>query len=886
GFAASWTGNVTVPGDDDDATGDDDDATGDDDDSATGDDDDSATGDDDDSATGDDDDSAGSTPQCEPLTTLTAASGSFDDGSGPGVDYENSLLCGWLIDVDATQFASVTLSFSDFDLENSFDTLEVFDGPNNSASSLASLTGSSLPSDITSSSTQLYVEFITDISVTYEGFDASWVANPIPVAPTCSGTTNLSGATGAFEDGSGPGVDYDNNLNCGWLIDVGTGTYADITLSFSAFDVEATFDEVNVYDGADANASLLGSFDGTSLPAPITSTGTQLFVEFVTDSSVTYEGWNASWTANLPPPTCSGTTNLSGATGTFEDGSGPGVDYSDNLNCGWLIDVSPSTYQDITLSFSAFDVESTFDEVNVYDGADATASLLGSFDGTSLPAPITSSGTQLFVEFVTDGSVNYEGWEAAWTANLPPATCSGTTTLSGASGTFEDGSGPGVDYSDNLNCGWLIDVGTGTYQDITLSWSAFDVEGTFDEVNVYDGADANASLLGSYDGTSLPPSITSTGTQLFVEFVTDSSVNYEGWTASWTANLLPPLGCSGTTVLTAAVGSFSDGSGTGDYLANSTCGWLIDVPGSEAVTLSFDSFFTELNFDYVTIYEGANSSAPVLAQYSGATVPTGEVLIASFDDIFVEFTSDGSVQYPGFEASYETWGTTDECFGNVVLTDQVGAISDGGGNYSNNALCSWTIDVPEAAGIEINFDFLQTESNFDYLDVFDGADDFAAILGSYDGTISPAPLLTTNMPQAHVLLDTDSSVTAPGFTAIYSAVYASCSGPVTAEALSGGFGDGLGPDANYVNNQTCSWLIDAPASSTIEVTAVYWDLESGFDYVDLYDGGSSSAPFLTDWNGTGTNDVWLTTGNQAYVEFTSDSSVTDGGFWIEYTVIP
>ena len=54
------------------------------------------------------------------------------------------------------------------------------------------------------------------------------------------------------------------------------------------------------------------------------------------------------------------------------------------------------------------------------------------------------------------------------------------------------------------------------------------------------------------------------------------------------------------------------------------------------------------------------------------------------------------------------------------------------------------------------------------------------------------------------------SITAPGFTAICSAVYASCSGPVTAEALSGGFGDGLGPNADYVNK-----VIEANVRKTV-----------------------------------------------------------------------
>jgi len=654
-----------------------------------------------------------------------------------------------------------------------------------------------------------------------------------------------------------------------------------VTLSFSQFDVENTFDYVNVYDGADATAPLLVALTGTSLPADVTSTTSQLFVELVTDSSVTADGFEASWTANLPPPTCSGNSTFTAPTGTFEDGSGAGA-YDNSLLCGWLIDTDASLYGSVTLSFSSFDVENTFDFVNVYDGPDANAPLLVSLTGTSLPADVTSTSALLFVELVTDSTVTAGGFEASWVANPIVATgCSGTTTLNGSTGTFDDGSGAG-NYANSSLCGWLIDVDATQFGSITLSFTNFDLENTFDFVNVYDGADATAPLLVSLTGTSLPADVTSTGAQLFVELSTDSTVTADGFEASWTANPLAG-GCSGTTLVTAPVGSITDGAG--DYGANSSCGWLIDVPGSEAVTLSFSSFVTESGFDFVTVYDGASNAAPVLLNLSGSNVDTNVTLAATLGPLFVEFTSDASVQLAGFVADYETWGTTDECTGNVSLTDPLGALSDGGGAYANNALCSWTIEVEEAAGIELTFGSLETEQNFDFLDVFDGADDSAALLASYTGPVTP-PTLISGGAQMFVELDTDFSIAAPGFTATYQAVYLPCNGNRTLTAMTGGFGDGSGPDANYDNNQICGWTIDAPVGATIRLDAVYWDIESGFDTIAVHDGADASASLLTTWTGSGTNDTWFTTGNQAFVEFLSDGSVTDPGFWVEYTVIP
>ena len=308
------------------------------------------------------------------------------------------------------------------------------------------------------------------------------------------------------------------------------------------------------------------------------------------------------------------------------------------------------------------------------------------------------------------------------------------------------------------------------------------------------------------------------------------------------------------------------------------------MPFAEAVVLSFDFFDTEGGFDYVTVYDGIDANAPILAELSGAVDPN-VVVAASLGALFVEFTTDGSVQYPGFVATYATLGVTDECSGAATLTDPMGALSDGAGDYMNNSDCTWSISVPEAASIELDFGVLETEATYDFVNVYDGPDALSPLLASYDGT--PAlPLVAGTGQSLFVELDTDSSVTEPGFTAVYEAVFVDCSGAVTLTTDDGAFGDGSGLGENYPNSQSCSWLIDAPLGSTVQVTAVYYDLENNFDDLDVYDGGDANAPLLVNWTGSGTNEVQVTTGNQAFVEFTTDSSVSYPGFWVEYEFLP
>ncbi|MHB1277024.1 MAG: immunoglobulin-like domain-containing protein [Bacteroidia bacterium] len=81
--------------------------------------------------------------------------------------------------------SSVTLNFDMFNL-GSGDVLQVFNGNTNSAPSLGSFSGTSLPASVTGTSGSLFLEWTSNASVTGPGFKAHWVAtvanNGAPVA--------------------------------------------------------------------------------------------------------------------------------------------------------------------------------------------------------------------------------------------------------------------------------------------------------------------------------------------------------------------------------------------------------------------------------------------------------------------------------------------------------------------------------------------------------------------------------------------------------------------------------------------------------------------------------------------------------------------------------
>ena len=84
---------------------------------------------------------------------------------------------------------------------------------------------------------------------------------------------------------------YTNNMDCQWNI----SSNAVLELVFLRFNTEASYDYVRVYSGGSLSSPLIGTFTGSSLPAPITSSSNNLYVRFASDGSVTSQGFRARY---------------------------------------------------------------------------------------------------------------------------------------------------------------------------------------------------------------------------------------------------------------------------------------------------------------------------------------------------------------------------------------------------------------------------------------------------------------------------------------------------------------------------------------------------------------------------------------------------------------
>ena len=97
---------------------------------------------------------------------------------------------------------------------------------------------------------------------------------------------------------------------------------------------------------------------------------------------------------------------------TVYDSGGASGDYVSNELTN--VTVYPDVTGDlVTFTFLSFETENNYDYLYVYDGPTTSSTLVGTYSGSSIPDPITSTDSTGALTFVfdSDGSVQYGGYE-------------------------------------------------------------------------------------------------------------------------------------------------------------------------------------------------------------------------------------------------------------------------------------------------------------------------------------------------------------------------------------------------------------------------------------------------------------------------------------------
>lgn len=144
------------------------------------------------------------------------------------------------------------------------------------------------------------------------------------------------------------------------------------------------------------------------------------------------------------------------------------------------------------------------------------------------------------------------------------------------------------------------------------------------------------------------------------------------------------------------------------YINNMDVQWFINPGNGQPVSLYFDFLETQQDFDLVSIYDGPNDQAPLLAQYSGLLDLSGVTITASSDEMFVTFVSNEQVTGGGFLARYCTvapegeFMISGEQYPCVSSTDSYFALGQEGANFSWASDQGWNIEEKSANGIDLD----------------------------------------------------------------------------------------------------------------------------------------------------------------------------------------
>lgn len=316
-----------------------------------------------------------------------------------------------------------------------------------------------------------------------------------------------STATGNFYDSGGASSNYNDDERLLWTIAPPGAT--NVTLTFSSFNVENTWDYMYVYDGADVWAPLIGYYTGATNPGTLVANSGTMTIEFRSDCSTTAPGWNATWQSNATTIT---PANLAIATAVCPNlnvvlnwtNSGP----------GWYVDVT----DDVTWA----------DYYNKAVPNLTTVTCPGSFANITVPTK--------FLAFQPSTTYYWRIWDGtSHTYGNSFMTPSCTYNYPSCTGTFDDTGGSGNPYSGNED--YLTVIQPPGASSVSISFTSFDLELNYDSLWIYNGGSTSAPLLGVYTGTVGPGTVTANTGTMAIRFKADPFINNSGWTSTWSCVL-------------------------------------------------------------------------------------------------------------------------------------------------------------------------------------------------------------------------------------------------------------------------------------------------------------------------------------------------------------
>ncbi|XP_003786834.1 cubilin [Otolemur garnettii] len=712
-----------------------------------------------------------------------------------------------------------------------------------------------------------------------QGFSASFVSR-------CG--RNFTRSTGYMYSPNYP-KHYENNLNCTYVIKANPQSV--VMLTFVSFHLEARSavtgscdnDGVHIIRGLSLASTPFVTVCGAERLAPVTVVGPML-LNFYSNAQITDYGFKFSY--RITP--CGGVFNFS--SGIIKSPAYSYSNYPNDMYC--LYTILASDDKVMQLKFNDFDVvpsiSCSHDYLEIYDGSNTSDPLLGKFCGSKKPPNVKSSGNTVLLVFKTDSFQTARGWKISFRQTLGPQHgCGGYLTAPNTTFVSPDSDLDGR-YDNSLNCIWFITAPVNKVIKLTFSTFALEAASSmklcrFDYIKVYDGDSENANVAGTFCGSTVPAPFVSSGNFLMVQFVTDLSVEREGFNATYTIVDMP---CGGTYNASWTPQNASSPNSSDPEFPFTTCTWVIEAPVHQQVKItvwSLELHSQNCAQSYLEFQDSPQRNRHPGIQFCGRNASAVPVFYSSMSTAIVIFKS--AVFATNSRVSF-TYQIAD-C--NREYNKEFGNLRSPGWpeDYNSNLDCIVVLRAPQNHIISLFFHSFgiedSSECRRDFLEIRNGNDSSSPLLGKYCGTLLPNPVFSQSN-ELYLRFKSDGIISSHGYEIIWTSSPSGCGGTLYGDR--GSF-TSPGYPGTYPNNTHCEWTLIAPSGRLLTISFYFVSIDDPGDcvqnYLILYDGPSADSPFSGPYCGADTSIApFMASSNRVFIKFHAASAAHPSAFQLTW----
>ncbi|MFK8006668.1 MAG: PKD domain-containing protein [Saprospiraceae bacterium] len=387
-----------------------------------------------------------------------------------------------IVHLEGTSGDYLELTFTEFDVENSFDNLFIIEGDSITGNIIGFYSGNTLPNNgepILVNGLEVTIFFQSDFTINGDGYAMEFACKSLTSPPTadisfpsftCGGSVNFS--------------DQSTGFPSSWAWDFGDGNTS-----------------------TEQNPAHNYSVEGTYTVSMITCNTNGCDTVVVPDA-ITYDASNFICNNGFTMPAY-GSDTAQTCSGVLYDSGGSTGDYTSG-NYGQFL-IAPPGGNSISVTFTEFDLGNFGEHTDVlyfYDGA--TFNYLGGYFGQDLPnngQTITFNVSSLLVGFSSDHENNFSGFSMLWEVNgsavAPVSSFSADTNTIpfGGSVSFTDQSlnNPGI---------WEWDFGDGQTSNEQNPTHTYNSAGTFEVNMIATNCTGSDTMKNVFITVQEPPAIT------------------------------------------------------------------------------------------------------------------------------------------------------------------------------------------------------------------------------------------------------------------------------------------------------------------------------------------------------------------------------------------